>query len=287
MKLAAVVVLYQPNSAVLAAIQSYAIQVEQVFAIDNSESLDSLIAKGLQGISNLRLISNHGNFGIGQALNKGVQLARENGFEFLLTMDQDSSFIPEDFALFLQSAQEAFQNNSSLALVAPDHTPLLYGIQTKAERCFFESRDLVATSGNIVRIAYCDLVQGFHESLFIDEVDHDFCLRLKSRGLLVMQSPSVHLIHAMGEPRVVHWLWYHTLVSEHSVTRYYYIARNNLYVYSRFAKKYPTICRARIRFVLRYVILLMLMFEKNRIRKIGMILRGTYDFLRGRYGKLA
>ena len=285
MNLAAVVVLYQPSIDVVAGVQSYAPQVKTIFAVDNSELLDPTIASALAQIPNLQLIANQGNQGIAHALNRGIALAQECGYEFVLTMDQDSAFHCEDFSLYQNSAQQLFLTHEQAAIVAPDDTPFLGQLPPKASACEFVPARLVVTSGNIVRIAHWHAVAGFSERLFIDEVDHDFCLRLLSAGYSVFKASHLHFIHAMGTQRIVPWLRWHTLVSEHSALRYYYITRNSLFVYTHYAKEFPELCIDRVIKILRYKYLLMLMFERNRIAKLAMILRGAFDFIRGRYGK--
>ena len=88
MKLAGVVVLYEPGDCVLNNINSYIDSLETLYIVDNSSSNNSKKFKGKK----IRYIYNKGNLGIAEALNIGAKRAIKDGYKWLLTMDQDSCF---------------------------------------------------------------------------------------------------------------------------------------------------------------------------------------------------
>ena len=46
-------------------------------------------------------------------------------------------------------------------------------------------------------VSAIQIIGAFDESLFIDRVDTDFCLRARRKGMVIIQSPAV-LFHSLG-----------------------------------------------------------------------------------------
>ena len=93
MKIAGLIVLYHPGFEVINNIQSYLREIEKLFVVDNSEPNYNSVEQELIKLgANFRYIVNSKNLGIAKALNQGVEAAVSEGFEWLLTMDQDSYF---------------------------------------------------------------------------------------------------------------------------------------------------------------------------------------------------
>ena len=97
--------------------------------------------------------------------------------------------------------------------------------------------DRCLCSSNIVSVKIWHSVGGFNEKLFIDEVDHDFCFRIRRTGYLIVQNNDIIFHHKIGDMKL-------TLLprpNNHSDFRLYYIYRNTMYIiktYPEFAKKY-------------------------------------------------
>ena len=88
MKIAGVVVLYNPTEDVLDNIESYLCDIDRLYIIDNSIESHQNMFKD----SKITYIPLMQNKGIAYALNEGAKHAIEDSFEYLLTLDQDSSF---------------------------------------------------------------------------------------------------------------------------------------------------------------------------------------------------
>jgi rhamnosyltransferase len=90
--------------------------------------------------------------------------------------------------------------------------------------------DRVITSGNVISLEAWSEVGRFYEPLFIDEVDYDFCYRLREKGLRIIQYTDIRMKHILGDlrrsflPRPAHF-----------GVRCYYITRNMLFI----KRKYP------------------------------------------------
>ena len=93
-KIAAVTVLYNPTKKIIQNISGYIDKVDKVYVIDNSNDSNE---KLLIDNKKIEYLPNYTNLGISNSLNKACNLAIDEGYEFLLTMDQDSLFEKNEF----------------------------------------------------------------------------------------------------------------------------------------------------------------------------------------------
>lgn len=274
MKIAGAVVLYQPRLEVIQNIKSYLPYIDKLFVVDNSEIVEEEIRNRLCALPKVEYISFGENQGIAKALNHALQCA--NSFEWLLTMDQDSHFGEGECEQYLQKAKTIIRNEPRMALIGLRYTG--GDIETHGE---YQSVDAVITSGSLMSVSIAREVGGFDEALFIDEVDHEFCYRLKKFGYGVFRINTITLIHQLGHPFRGMILGRKLVSGGHSVIRKYYIARNKVYV----ARKYPGV-RSRYWKELIKLFIKMLLLEPGRIKNIEYILGGVWDGIRGRMGKM-
>ena len=242
MKLCAVVVWYNPLSLengrdAIANIESYASVVDRVFIVDNSSSDNSLLARQ---IANVEYIANLENVGIAKALNQGCQLAIDEGFEWCMTMDQDSHWDSEQLALFIHKITDFTQQDSLYVSFAPDSDqPVIlsyaalfkrkvlghrYRERSVPPKKMVEEVETVITSGNIIKLSVWQDLGCFLEPLFIDEVDIEFCFRLRKTGYKLLKLREVHMYHTLGSSK-------RTIlpkITKHSGKRLYFIVRNRL-----------------------------------------------------------
>src|SRR5690606_29661762 len=106
MKISGVVVLYNPDSGVLQNIKSYIDQIEYLFVVDNSEKVNDLLVAELKKINKIEYKNNFRNLGVATALNIGALKSINKGFDFILTMDQDSFAHPDMIRIMLNNMQE-------------------------------------------------------------------------------------------------------------------------------------------------------------------------------------
>lgn len=99
MRLLAVVVLYHPGKDLTGNINSYLPQVDRLLLWDNTPGggKEQLPLSGVTHPERLEYRGCGRNVGIGTALNDAVAYAREHGYTHLLTLDQDSYFLPGAF----------------------------------------------------------------------------------------------------------------------------------------------------------------------------------------------
>jgi len=138
-------------------------------------------------------------------------------------------------------------------------------------------------SGTFLSTEACRKIGLFDDSFFIDYVDIDFCLRLRKRGLRIIEANNAIIDHRLGDPSRHTILGKTTTVYSHSPIRRYYAARNRLRMYPRYLFSDPGFIGHDFRSWFKELIKLVL-FEEDRRRKLSYIARGVWDAFRGRSG---
>jgi rhamnosyltransferase len=227
MKLAGVVILYYPDTeTVIEHIKSYANNLHKLFIYDNTDIPNQELADLINNIEgNISYISTGKNEGIAKRLNEASEKARQEGCDFLLTMDQDSSFKPGDFekytSLILQS------NQFNIAQFGVNHQPDFIPIKNLPEKVIS-----LITSGSILNLALSKKVGLFNEDFFIDFVDTEFSYRVIQNGYTNLMFSNIVLNHAIGslvEGRSLASFKKSKRII-HSPVRVFYIVRNGLHL---------------------------------------------------------
>lgn len=274
--LSAVVVLYNPDDTILENIGSYFNWVNFIYIIDNSDKPNGHKFSDLG--HKIEYVFNNGNLGIAQALNIGCKMAVANGFEWIITMDQDSRFLN-----LTDNVKDLIANNANknIALYYPDYIidGKLYDKSIKEDN----EPIIVMTSGNIVNLKIHEKIGGFEEKLFIDYVDIEYCLKLKKEGYSIANLPDVLLEHELGDSKRTSFLFVKAIVTNHSSIRRYYITRNRLYVRNKYKDVSQTFAKIETRVFINDI-LKILMFESHKISKIKSIIKGYLDYRNNCFG---
>lgn len=121
MKLAAVVIWYNPleigEEKIIQNILSYSSYCEKIYIVDNSSALHEELAKK---IPNSIYISNKNVGGIAGGQNRGCERALNDGFEWAMTMDQDSIFEPEQIKEYIRLVEEYIPTDEKAVSFGPD-----------------------------------------------------------------------------------------------------------------------------------------------------------------------
>jgi rhamnosyltransferase len=275
---AGVVILYNPGLEVIYNISTFVHQVDKLYIVDNSKvPSQEIVDEILKQFKNVNYICNKNNFGIATALNQAVEKAICDEFKFLLTMDQDTT-IPD---LMVEKLYETIKSDTQVGIISPHHNN--DARQVKIINKKIKSVLTVMTCGNIINLKAIKEVGGFENKLFIDYVDHDICLRLVKNNYKILQDNSFSLIHKLGNRKVIN-LWVKKITpSNHDSVRIFYRTRNRFYVYKKNLFFYPKFVVFDFLKIFKEVSYLIL-FEKNKIIKIKMMLLGFIRFLKNQYG---
>lgn len=278
MKIAATVILYQPDNDVIDNIDTYVDKVDLLYIVDNSEKVNTDIRDVLQKKKNVKYSYFSENKGIAKALNHAVYLAKLDGYEYLMTMDQDSKFTDGELAKYLEEAEELFKKDKNVILCGLNH--LAYHPKYSQQR--YERVDEVITSGMILDIEKIYMIGGFLEKLFIDYVDYELCYRAYKNGFTCMIINDCYLIHQVGSVNPIDIFGIHfNNHNEHGMIRKYYLMRNGLYTMCKFPKHFIKIAINLLKILLKIVLV-----EDNKSGKFLYSILGFRDFMSNRYGKV-
>lgn len=274
----AVVVTYHPNPGCSENLLELAAQVDRVLIVDNGSEAESLDLLGRVAERIGAVVVRLGkNLGIARALNVALEYAHRHHYPWLATFDQDSRTTPT-MIVDMSQALSSYPEPHEVGIVTPCHVDRSTGFTVKnrghhGAGTGWRVVSSTMTSGNLVNVGAAMDIGGFDDSLFIDYVDHDFCLRLRSRGYRVLEAVQAVLLHSLGHLQRHHFLFMRVSVTNHPALRRYYMTRNRLILWRRYWRRYPKwVARDVRRFSSET--LLMVLYEGQTAEKLRMILRG-------------
>jgi rhamnosyltransferase len=222
-----VVILYYPDqSEVVENINTYIHALSHLLVYDNSESYNQDFEKSILKLNDkISYIYFGKNEGIAVRLNQAVRFAKVQGAEYLLTMDQDSSFKNGDFERYLQHIKD--NKLDRVAQFGINCQPHITPIKAKPEITIS-----LITSGSVLLIKNMDQIGEFDENLFIDLVDISFSFKVTNQGFSNVLCSDIILNHNIGT-----YIQGRSLLTFkrsqriiHNPIRVYYIIRNGLYL---------------------------------------------------------
>ena len=197
-KVAAIIISYNPDNNLLDSVNLLINQVDKIIIVDNgSESQKKKNINLIKDIDNkkIEVIFNEENLGIATALNIGVKEALNQGYNWILTMDQDSKASSNMVEKMLEvyNAIDESERKEILSIFPNFVDERIQSIEENSNMNSYEYVDADITSGNLLRAEVFDKVGFFDDSLFIDLVDTDFCMRLNEENIKIeVCSQKVH-----------------------------------------------------------------------------------------------
>jgi rhamnosyltransferase len=272
----ACIVTYEPDIDVLAEnVRAVIAQVDGLIVVDNGSSNVEAIATALPEDVDLRRLPD--NLGLSRAMNIAVQQADDRGAGSVLLLDQDSVVTPQ----LVPILRGVLARHDDLALVGPDIQDRNIGESSEGEGVGTERVNACITSGSLMRVGDWRAIGGWDERLFIDFVDFDLCLRLRSAGRGIAIEHGVILHHAIGQARRVRAgvAWGHGAARlEHMAT--------DVIRYARKHRSAPTELQVvpnsttRALALLGWKSLMVVLHEEAKVAKVSAIIRGTVRGLR-------
>jgi rhamnosyltransferase len=277
MKVATVVILYHPDDSLIESIPAYLDHTSEVILVDNSIDKDQGLIESLMGLGSVTYLDNRGNQGVAAALNVGIDYAIGKGYDWVLTMDQDSMFSTEMLGRFISLISKV---DSQVAIYTPYH---IFS-EWMSRRSGIEEVDSCMTSGNLLSLLAYKKCGPFLEKLFIDYVDHEYCLRLRKAGYKILQMNDIQLTHQLGDFKFASFFGKRVSVSNHNPVRRYYISRNRIYLISKYLFFDTRFCLNTFVNILFRDPFRIMLFEDHKLKKCSATFKGLVDGLTGRYG---
>ena len=280
MNIAGVVILYHPDMELLLAnIQSYNTGLKQLYVYDNSDTKTLGIEEALLKLNpSIEYKYFNANEGIAKRLNQAMDQASLNQYDYLLTMDQDSSFKAGDFEKYKSLIQSTAYNHVAQFGVncQPDFT------QSKEQP---EEALTLITSGSILNLSITKNIGSFKEDFFIDFVDAEFSYRVIQNGYINLMFSNIVLNHALGTLVEGRGLgnFKKSMRIIHAPIRVYYIIRNGLYLYFKVKGLTSPMKKDVIRCI--KIIKNDLIYNPQLFSVYKNVFAGIYAFMANRMGK--
>ena len=182
----AVMVTYNPEPSFEQNVRALLPQVGKLIIVDNQSAAagHSVVARTAASCE-VEVIWNQHNRGIAAGLNAGIDRALATGtYSWIATFDQDSR-VPADYVAAILESYSACPFRDEVAIVGANYNQIQdcgdNPIPTRKGFVFREIKSAI-TSGSLVKSTVFGICGRYDESLFMDYVDHEFCLRLRKHG---------------------------------------------------------------------------------------------------------
>ena len=261
MRIAACIVLYHPDSSDLEKnIRAISDHIDLLFLWRNS--IEKVIVP--ENLSCRILWMGDGtNQYIAHPLNCCLSYCIENGFDYLLTMDQDSEF--EDFGRFIETV--SVLRNETLyrrTIIFAPNINHRYDISYS-----FIAVESTITSGSLCDVRAAIAIGGFREAYQIYWVDGEFCHRAHLNGYDIFTLTENNLKQQFGKITMVHGVTCYN----YSAQSYYFLFRNMLWMHREY-KTNPS--RRCILYSTQMYIKGILIGENEKWKKLKAIWKGVY-----------
>ena len=287
MKVLAGITLYNPNIERLKEnIDAIYSQVEEVVCVDNGSDDFKQIKQLLTSqYPEIVVIQNQKNLGVAKALNQMFAYAKENGFDWVLTLDQDSVCPDNLIKVYREvvSRLNEFEDLRHVGILCPQTVDRNFDSRTDYQEKYILV-DKCITSASLTSVKTWETVGGFWEELFIDFVDHDFCARCKEHGIKILQLNDVQILHELGNGVHHNFLGRRVTALNHRPMRKYYMVRNWI-IYMHVHKDVIDYKKERNSY--RFFFLKTFLFEKQKLEKLKQMRKGRRDgkeFVKSRCG---
>ncbi len=269
-KIGCIVVLYNPDEAVVNRIAGYPENIDCIVLVDNSDTNNAMMFSRVLS-EKVKYVPLFENTGIAHAMNEGIRCICDKT-EYIITMDQDSSLNKQIIDTYRDYIRK--HPDKVFALTPKYHTDRRYSEATSGEKEILLSMQ----SGTLFSNKLFSMIGLFNEALFLDVVDWEYFLRMHKHGYSLIRCNSALLDHQPAETREGRLLFITLKYGIASPVRYYYQARNLLWV----AKKYHSI--ALYKDLLIKYLKIILLFDNKRIY-LKYSNSGIVDAKRNKLGK--
>lgn len=296
MKFAAGIVTYHPELSRLSeSINRLYKQVDVVYIVNNTPKPEETFVNFIYGSKNTKIkyFSNDSNVGLAKALNQLCEMAIDEGYNWLLLLDQDS-LISDNFFLNISK----YVNLPKVGLFCPtvieDGLGTFYNMTSSVDPLKNELVEVAfaITSGSFINLKYYQVVGGFYEELFVEGIDNDYSKLLNHLGVKIYLISSNFILHEYGssEETVFSKIYFKIKNKNHPffirrnypAIRIYYQFRNSVILYRRwgnvdkdFFKTFYTFFKGLFMQSVRVVFM-----EKKGFTNLFFLMKGTINGLR-------
>lgn len=261
----------------------------RVIVADNGSENAKELAEVCKSFERVELICLEANLGIAEAQNialKGLQIYDN---DLVVFFDQDSS-IGDEYLQQVEKTYQKLERDYGRALILG---PMFYNRVSKFEYPVIKlnkfglrkkllpsqygypvEASCIISSGMTVRKNVLEQIGLMDESLFIDYVDTEWCLRAQRLGVSILVDPSLVMEHEIGTNNFKFLRW---RVPVHSAVRRYYRIRNSFFLLRYTYVPKLTSLREIVFSIMHQAILVV--FTDEKVGHLKSLVRGVRDGL--------
>ena len=294
LKIAAGVVLFNPENIdrLKILLNKLEQQFDKVYIFNNGDDISLSI-----NFNKIHYINKKENMGIAFALNTIMEYAKNDGYSWVVSMDQDS-LIPDGLIDGFVSAIKTYEKIGIVCPQVVDKRRIFSDIKKNKNHEFV---DFCITSASCTSIEAWEMCGKYDEWMFIDLVDNDFCKRLTITGYKILQLNEWVLDQEFGKivpknkKKQIFWFKISKLFRNENIAklsykkyvspmRVYYTNRNIIYL-NRKLCLYGNVgyrnynCKGYLGFVFSFIIPSILR-SQNKFLVTKLTLRGIKDGLK-------
>ncbi|MGV8135499.1 MAG: glycosyltransferase family 2 protein [Mangrovibacterium sp.] len=276
-QICSVIITYNPGEAFFELVRIIRNQVGKIVVVDNNsirQIRDKLVETA--GLLHFHLITNTKNHGIAKALNIGVSFARKEGYQWVLTFDQDTKPF-ENMVDILMKIHNSYPDKSRIGAIGSN------AVKANAEKYYnvppgkeYVDKDYLITSGCLLSSEAFFETGGFREDFFIDNVDLEYSLRLKKHGRVSLIAADCGMIHEAGYPFEKKIAGLKIASSGHSPWRRYYMARNHVILSKEYIRSNPFFI-LKMNYFFFISLIKIILVEKDKKHKLLESIKGMKD----------
>lgn len=204
MKTGIVIILYNPDARhVCELVKAFRAPNWHMVLVDNSAVPDERFSS-----ADTTYIHCETNVGIAKAQNLGLKTLFDKDIEYAFLLDQDSLFSPV-IADELLKQFITLEKKHPIAAIGPSiycqfSDCIDQGVLQKGKKVSDNLKEVkqIIASGMLLSKHAFERVGEKESALFIDGVDHEWCWRARSKGMVIYQSLSACMPHRQGDDRV-------------------------------------------------------------------------------------
>ena len=270
MKYLAIVVTYYPEEKLLRKnISAFINEIDKVLIWENTHESEKYLYRFID--SDKVEYCGDGNNSISRALNYAWRYAKKHGYDFILTMDQDS--ILDGFTSLKDFATSHL------------HERIIVGPSLNRDDCSSESPTIITkvetliTSGTLLPVGILDEIGGYDEKLDIDGIDTDISYKADKLGIQLYQLKNVNLVQRFGTPVKRFFCGKEYVISSYSAKRLRSILRAHVYL----MRKYSNMSMSTRKYIIKHYVLEktrdIVLFEEKKLPKLVGLYLGIFEGL--------
>ncbi len=284
----AVFITYHPDADFCNHVRLLQNQIPKAIIIDNHSNAESIavLRNFAEQDSSCTLLINDENLGVATALNQAAAEARRQGYNWIITFDQDSVCEPLLWQT-LTSIYTQYPHSDKIALIGSNYISTGTGRPvhrfTSADPVYAEV-PMCITSASLTSLNALEQVGGFRDEYFIDAVDTEVCFRFRVAGFSVLRSTAPLILHSIGNQVVRKIFGLSVCTSDHSAQRRYYMTRNRILLARKYLfREFRSVSYDLFNLIEQ--IIMLILFEQDKWTEFRGYGIGLLDGLRTRTGR--